>query len=322
MHTFISCDWGTSTFRLRLVDATAQSVLAEVTTNQGIAETYALWKQEGHDERNRFSFYQSFIENQLTRLQEQSTESMLHEPLIISGMASSNLGMVEVPYKELPFAIDGSDLEFKKIDATEYFQHDVVLISGTKTSNDVMRGEETQLIGCNFNSDEEHVYIFPGTHSKHVTVKHRIATDFKTYMTGEFFHLLSTQSILSQSIQENNHSFNGKTLKSFEEGVTQSIHTNILHNAFLVRTNHLMANLSKEENYYYLSGLLIGTELKELAHRTVPLTIVGSELMQKYYVVALEKLGISNVEIFDADKALVNGHCKIYRLLQNNGKQS
>ncbi len=322
MHTFISCDWGTSTFRLRLVDATAQSVLAEVTTNQGIAETYALWKQEGHDERNRFSFYQSFIENQLTRLQEQSTESMLHEPLIISGMASSNLGMVEVPYKELPFAIDGSDLEFKKINATKYFQHDVVLISGTKTSNDVMRGEETQLIGCNFNSDEEHVYIFPGTHSKHVTVKHRIATDFKTYMTGEFFHLLSTQSILSQSIQENNHSFNGKTLKSFEEGVTQSIHTNILHNAFLVRTNHLMANLSKEENYYYLSGLLIGTELKELAHRTVPLTIVGSELMQKYYVVALEKLGISNVEIFDADKALVNGHCKIYRLLQNNGKQS
>ena len=322
MHTFISCDWGTSTFRLRLVDATAQSVLAEVTTNQGIAETHALWKKEGHDERNRFSFYQSFIENQLTRLQEQSTEPLLHVPLIISGMASSNLGMVEVPYKELPFAIDGSDLEFKKIDATEYFQHDVVLISGTKTSNDVMRGEETQLIGCNFNSDEEHVYIFPGTHSKHVTVKHRIATDFKTYMTGEFFHLLSTQSILSQSIQENNHSFNGKTLKSFEEGVTQSIHTNILHNAFLVRTNHLMANLSKEENYYYLSGLLIGTELKELAHRTVPLTIVGSELMQKYYVVALEKLGISNVEIFDADKALVNGHCKIYRLLQNNGKQS
>lgn len=322
MHTFISCDWGTSTFRLRLVDATAQSVLAEVTTNQGIAETYALWKQEGHDERNRFSFYQSFIENQLTRLQEQSTEPLLHVPLIISGMASSNLGMVEVPYKELPFAIDGSDLEFKKIDATEYFQHDVVLISGTKTSNDVMRGEETQLIGCDINSDAEHVYIFPGTHSKHVTVKHQQATDFKTYMTGEFFHLLSTQSILSKSVIENDHAFNGDMLKSFEDGVAQSIHTNILHNAFLVRTNHVLGNLSKEENYYYLSGLLIGTELKELADRAVPLTIVGSESMRKYYMVALEKLGINHFETVDADKALVNGHCKVYRVLQNNGTHS
>jgi 2-dehydro-3-deoxygalactonokinase len=322
MPTFISCDWGTSTFRLRLVDAITQSVSGEVMTNQGIAETHALWKQEGHDERNRFSFYLSFIENQLARLQEQSTDSLLNLPLIISGMASSNIGMVELPYKELPIAMDGSDLEFKKINETEYFGHDVVLISGVKTSNDVMRGEETQLMGCDVNSGTEHVYIFPGTHSKHVTVKQQRATDFKTYMTGEFFHLLSTQSILSQSVQENSHSFIGDMLKSFEDGVAQSIHTNILHNAFLVRTNHVLGNLSKEENYHYLSGLLIGTELNELAHREVPLTIVGSESMQKYYVVALKKLGISNVEIVDADKALVNGHCKVYRLLQNNDSHS
>ncbi len=315
MPAFISCDWGTTTFRLRLVDATAQTVLGEVTTNQGIAETHALWKQEGHDERNRFSFYLSFIENQFARLQEQGTDSLLNLPLIISGMASSNIGMVELPYKELPIAMDGSDLDFKKINATEYFRHDVVLISGVKTFNDVMRGEETQLIGCDVNADAEHVYIFPGTHSKHVTVKQQWASDFKTYMTGEFFHLLSTQSILSKSVQEKSHSFTGDSLMSFEDGVAQSIHNNILHNAFLVRTNHVLSNLSKEENYYYLSGLLIGTELNELVHREVPLTIVGSETMQKYYVVALKKIGISNVEIIDADKALVNGHCKVYRLL-------
>lgn len=322
MHTFISCDWGTSTFRLRLVDATTQTVLAEVTTNQGIAETHALWKQEGHDERNRFPFYQSFIENQLARLQEQSTYSLFDLPLIISGMASSNMGMVELPYKDLPMAMDGSDLELKKNKATEYFQHDVVLISGVRTVSDVMRGEETQLIGCDVNSDDEHVYIFPGTHSKHVTVKNRQATDFKTYMTGEFFHLLSTQSILSRSVLQNGHAFTGDMLKSFENGVAQSTHHNLLHNAFLVRTNHLLNDLSKEENYYYLSGLLIGTELKELARRAVPLTVVGNQSMQKYYTVALQKLGTSNVETFDADRALVNGHCKVYRLLQKKSTHS
>lgn len=316
MHSFISCDWGTTTFRLRLIDATTQTILSEVTSAQGIAATHALWKQEGGAEENRFSFYQSFIENQLARLQQQRSESLLDLPLIISGMASSSVGMVEQPYKELPFAIDGSDLEIKIIKATDYFRHEVIMISGARTAHDVMRGEETQLIGCDFHADEERVYIFPGTHSKHVTVKHQCATDFKTYMTGEFFHLLSTQSILAKSVQANNSAWTGAMRMSFEEGVAQSIRDNILHNAFLVRTHHLLGNTSKEENYSYLSGLLIGAELKEVAHGTVPLTVVGNESIQKYYVTALAQLGVSNVSTCDADKALVKGHYKVYNLLQ------
>ncbi len=117
MQAFISCDWGTSTFRIRLVDASSQTILGEVKSNQGIAETHELWKQSQQDEEKRFSFYLSFIQHQLERLQEQVTVSLLDLPLIVSGMASSSIGMVKLPYKELPFAIDGSDLEFGEINA-------------------------------------------------------------------------------------------------------------------------------------------------------------------------------------------------------------
>lgn len=315
MHTFISCDWGTSAFRLRLVDAVQQLGLGEVISNQGIAETHTLWKHRGIDEEKRFSFYQSFIRDQLTRLQEKLNISVLDLPLIISGMASSSIGMVELPYKKLPFAIDGIDFELKKIKATEDFWHDMVVISGARTANDVMRGEETQLIGCDFSSDEEHIYIFPGTHSKHIAVKNRQATDFKTYMTGEFLHLLSNQSILSQSVQASSQLWVESSLQSFEEGVAQSHQNNLLHSAFLVRTNQLLHKLPKEDNYFYLSGLLIGTELRELANSAVPITVVGSELMRKYYSVALAKFGMSNIETIDADVALVKGHCKVYHQL-------
>ncbi len=201
---------------------------------------------------------------------------------------------------------------------TGNFRHDVIIISGAKTASDVMRGEEAQLIGCDFNSDEEHIYIFPGTHSKHVTVKNQKVIDFKTYMTGEFFHLLSNDSILSGSVKENKLSFTGSILKSFEEGVAQSNHDNLLHNAFLVRTNQLFDHYTKEENYFYLSGLLIGTELRELVHRSIPLTVVGNEAMRKYYVAALEKSGINNAKIIDADESLVKGHCKVYNVFQKN----
>jgi len=315
---FVSCDWGTSTFRLRLVDPSSQQVLAEVKSSQGIADTHMKWTQLARDETYRYSFYLSIIKDQLQVLQEQVTHSLQGLPLLVSGMASSSIGMVELPYKMLPFAINGRDLEFIKMNPSESFKHEVIIISGARTSSDIMRGEETQLIGCDFGSDEERIYIFPGTHSKHITVRDQHAVDFKTYMTGEFFQLLSHHSILSRSVQEGHQSLSGETLKTFEEGVARSIHDNLLHNAFLVRTNHLSGNFSKELNYHYLSGLLIGTELRELAHSTVKLTIVASESMREYYIKALQALGRNNVETYDADIALVKGHCKVYHVFKNN----
>lgn len=312
---FISCDWGTSSFRLRLVDKSTHFIRAEVKSNEGIAEVHQQWKQQARSEEERFSYYQSIISAQLGKLQALVTFSLKDMPIIISGMASSNIGMVELPYKALPFAADGRDLEYKRISATESFPHETLLISGARTDHDVMRGEEIQLIGCDIGSDEEHIYILPGTHSKHVTVKNKQVIDFKTYMTGEFFHLLSHHSILSRSVQEDGQHGNNDTVKSFEEGVMQSLHDNLLHNAFRVRTNHLFEQFTKEANYQYLSGLLIGTELNSLAQGKIPLTIVGSELMRKYYMTALQRLGYPDVETIDVDIALIKGHSNMVQLL-------
>jgi len=313
---FISCDWGTTSFRLRLIDSASQKVLTEVKSNQGIADIYAAWKELERDESERISFYQSILKNQLKELQQQVNDRLHGLPIIISGMASSNIGMIELPYKTLPFSIDGSNLEIKNVKATEAFPHAMMIISGARTNHDVMRGEEVQLMGCDFLSSEERIYILPGTHSKHVTIKDQKVIDFMTYMTGEFFHLLSHHSILSRSVHEEIRSFSGSRLKAFEDGVEQSAQHNILRNAFLVRTNQLFDRYSKEENHHYLSGLLIGTELKELALRNVAITIVASTLMRRYYSIALQKLGHRQFEFFDADEALVKGHCKVFQLHQ------
>lgn len=315
MSMFISCDWGTSSFRLRLVDQESHSVMAEVKSNLGIAPVNQQWKQQGRDEKERSLFYQSIIAGQLRKLKEQVTYSLQDLPIVISGMASSNIGMVELPYKVLPFAVDGSDLVYKKIGATESFPHETMIISGARTANDVMRGEEIQLIGCDIRSAENQVYILPGTHSKHITVRDKQVIDFKTYMTGEFFQLLSHQSILSNSLQEDSQTWSNESIKGFEEGVMQSTHGNLLHSAFMVRTNHLFGHYTKEVNYHYLSGLLIGAELKELAQRKTSLTIVGNKLMRTYYTTALQRLDHHNFETVDADVALVKGHCKMVKLI-------
>jgi 2-dehydro-3-deoxygalactonokinase len=315
MPKFISCDWGTSALRLRVIETNTGTVLAEVAGLPGISATFELWKQSGKKEGERVFFYQSVLNEKIIKLEEELNFSLQDVPLVISGMASSNMGMMELSYKEIPFDADGHDLYVKTIEATDDFKHKTLVVSGATTANDVMRGEETQLIGClNGNDKEDQLFIFPGTHSKHVKVKNGKVVDFKTYMTGEFFDLLSKRSILSDAVEESNRSLNDANLKSFEDGVTDSLHINILHGSFLVRTNYLMKKLSKEENYHYLSGFLVGTELKELINTRLPLIVVSDELLIKLYSIALRKLGINDSRYEEAGKAVVKGHCKIYAL--------
>lgn len=315
MQNFISCDWGTSVLRLRIIDINTMSVLAEVLSAQGISNTFELWKQSEKQGSEKLSFYQSILTEQIKKMEEQLNFPLQDTPLIISGMASSNMGMIELTYKELPFSPDGHDLYIKMIEATNDFKHRTLMISGAKTGNDAMRGEETQLIGClNADNKEDQLFIFPGTHSKHINVKNGEAADVKTFMTGEFFELLSKKSVLSNNVEETRDLLNAGNLKSFGQGVADSLHSDVLHSSFLVRTNHLFGKLSKQENYCYLSGLLIGTELKELINTRIPLTIVTDAWQIKLYSTTLQKLGIPDSRYQDAGEAVMKGHCKIYNL--------
>lgn len=45
MKKFFSCDWGTTAFRLRLIEVGGLKLIAEESNQQGIGETYKRWKQ-------------------------------------------------------------------------------------------------------------------------------------------------------------------------------------------------------------------------------------------------------------------------------------
>ncbi len=312
MNKFISCDWGTSSFRLRLIETETQNILAETFSQQGIAATYALWKNNPED---RFLFYRNVLSNGIEKLEEQISCSLNDITLIISGMASSGLGMMEMEYKVIPFKMDGSDLLIKLIEPADDFKHQIIITSGARTSEDVMRGEETIIAGCDISiDDKEHVFILPGTHSKHITITDGMITDIKTYMTGEFFDLLSTKSILSTSIKKEDV-VDTMDNSNFEQGVLEGTSSNLLHAAFHVRINSLFKRLSLKENYHYLSGLLIGTELKDLEHTNYnSITLVTDGKFTKPYLHALKLLSKDkDIHHINAGKALINGQHIIYK---------
>jgi 2-dehydro-3-deoxygalactonokinase len=311
MKQFISCDWGTSSFRLRLIEAATKQVLAETKSAQGIAATYSLWKEQ--PDTDRILFYSDVILQQIKLLEKQYGHSLEKVTLVISGMASSTIGMMELPYKSIPYKANKAELQIHIIPPAKTFRHQMIMISGVRSANDVMRGEETILAGCNIaDKVEEQLFIFPGTHSKHVVVKNGTVKDFKTYMTGELFDLLSNKSILAASVEED-FTTPGNN-EPFIKGIREAITTNLLNNIFHVRTNQVFGELSKKENYHYLSGLLIGEELKNIRNQNyASVTVVSAGALLTLYTEALSALGLKDtLQQKNADESLINGQAFIF----------
>jgi 2-dehydro-3-deoxygalactonokinase len=313
MSKFISCDWGTSNLRLRLVDSDKSIVLKEIKTGEGIASVYKLWKARENDS-DRTQFYLSFLQKQIGIWQDEMGSWLKDTPVLISGMASSSIGLTELEYKTLPVQANGSDLFVEAIKSSQTFSNPVYIVSGLCTEDDVMRGEETLLAGCNTLATKIELFIFPGTHSKHILVNDGSAESFTTYMTGEFFDLLSRQSILSSSVSEKAEFY----AASFREGIIEGTSKNLLNTSFKVRVNHLFRKTDPGENFDYLSGLLIGCELGEIkADHFELITIVASGDMAVKYMHGLQVLGLSyKTRSIDTSEAIVKGHSKIFSSLQ------
>ncbi|WP_065814187.1 2-dehydro-3-deoxygalactonokinase [Hymenobacter sp. DG25B] len=317
-NTFFSCDWGTSSFRLLLVERHTLTVLAQVSSREGNAAIDKSWQQAKQPPAQRLDFYLGVLQPHLQKLEVIMKMSLKGVPIVISGMASSTIGMAELPYKPLPFATDGTNLQTKYLPPTARFEQPILLISGVKSEDDVMRGEETQLVGCALeNTPQLQLFLHPGTHTKHVQVQHGRAVSLTTYMTGEVFSLLSKESILAASVEEGGQLEEGNNQQWFAKGIQDSQQANLLHNAFLVRTQDLFRKATRQENYFYLSGLVIGSECQDLV-RNLPARIVlaGKPVLVAHYSAALHVLGIADkvpVEVKNGEDVTIKGQWAVFQ---------
>lgn len=323
-NQLLGCDWGTSSFRLRLIDSTSLQFIGEIKSPEGVSSTFTDWKTNGENQGvSRTQFFRQQLNRQVDLLSAKVAINLDGIPIVISGMASSSIGMEEVPYATLPFPVDGSRASTKRLLAQPDFPHDITLISGVQTQHDVMRGEETQLIGLLALLDIQHytpdvsVLIFPGTHSKHIYIQHQQVIDLQTFMTGEVFNLMATNSILKDSVSPIERStFSSNELDAFKSGVNESDSPSILNSLFRVRTNQLFGKLTKPENALYLSGLLIGAELKTLVDQPQwQLILCSGNNLYELYKLAMKELQLSDrtttISADLLDKATIAGQVKI-----------
>lgn len=331
-HYLLGCDWGTSSFRLGLYNVTDGGLISEIQSGDGISGIHRNWQNGNYQHRNitKDEMFREQLLQQIDKLSVKTGLRLRNTPVLISGMASSSIGIEDIPYAGLPFHLDGSQVTTRKFSARDNFPHEMILISGVQSEHDVMRGEETQLIGIwslltdSGSEPAEGIVIFPGTHSKHVYVKDSQLISFKSFMTGEMYQVIGHHSILKDSIKlYDDHTPSAADLLAFNSGVLHATTSNILNSLFTVRTNELFKRLSKIQNAFYLSGLLIGNELNELRLSTVsPLFLCSGKNLFGLYKLALEELGLADRTTFiEADlveKAAITGQKIIYEQYVNN----
>jgi len=304
MTRFISCDWGTSRFRLRLVDRTDQRILAEYATDEGIQNLAATHPAKD----GRCEFLGTVLERGIAALDADGQSDI---PVVISGMASSSLGWQALPYAVLPAPVDGGSLRFVDFFLTG---RKVRLVSGLQAASDVMRGEETELIGI-FAAPgrrplaEDCIVVLPGTHSKHARLRAGNIVGFTTYMTGELYGLLCRNSTLETPDDAvfDASAFLAGTRAAGNNGLSAAL--------FQTRARAVLGHLPARHSRAFLSGVLIGAEIASLARgdaRNIVLA-AGDQLARQYSLALGELLpDASVVRIPPADlAATVAGHARI-----------
>ncbi len=246
-------------------------------------------------------------------------------------MASSSLGMQEIPYAPLPFALDGTGVSSAIFPDFNGHGSPLILVSGVKSHDDVMRGEEAQVIGLFSLNDifgldkSDSLLVFPGTHSKHMRVANGNIISFRTFMTGEVFNILSEHSILKDSITSGGDFTDEANQTAFISGVEASGSSGLLNTLFTTRTNQLFSRFSKEQNAFYLSGLLIGNELREIYNETYgALVICSGKHLYEHYKLASQSLNLTeNVTFIKADlidNAAIAGQVQVFKALNNRNE--
>jgi 2-dehydro-3-deoxygalactonokinase len=290
--SYAAVDWGTSSFRLWLIGRDGQA-LGERRSGEGMTTAIE-------------AGFSKILEAHLAAL-----GAAQDLPVVICGMAGARQGWVEAGYLDTPAAL--SDIVGSAV-AVPDANRDIRILPGLAQRDaaapDVMRGEETQLLGCVGTLAGTRLVCMPGTHSKWVRVADGKVERFSTFMTGELFDVISKQSILRHAI-ENAQAFDG-THPAFAGAIADALAnpamaTNLL---FTVRSGQLLHGMSATDAKARLSGLMIGLEIAGAvtmtADRGAPVSLVASGSLAGLYAHALAAAALSVVPV-DADEAVREG---------------
>lgn len=224
-------------------------------------------------------------------------------PVLACGMVGSLHGWLDVPYAACPAdarALAAGMLPSPNPSPGGAGSKQVAIVPGLLCDEsglppDVMRGEETQIVGALHVQPqlaEAACIVLPGTHSKWAQVRDGKIRRFATHMTGELYAVLRKHSVLGRLMEDG--PFNEPAYLDGVDAARRDGQLGVAHQMFAARTLGVTGRMALGALGDYLSGLLIGHEIRAgLAWRAqagldgTPLALAGSAELCRRYQMAL-----------------------------------
>lgn len=219
-------------------------------------------------------------------------------PVMMAGMIGSDAGWQAVPYLPCPLSLQTLSANLCEV------AENVWIVPGLKVEGEnVMRGEETQLLGA-MQLSPDACYVMPGTHSKWVQVANGQVTGFATAMTGELHHLLMAHSLIGNGLPQQIDDDS-----AFREGLARGLRSpTVVSELFRNRAARVLGKLPATSVSDALSGLLIGAEISAML-ATCPVktvTLVASAALASRYQTAFTAAHVE-AHCVSGDRAFLQG---------------
>lgn len=289
---YAAVDWGTSNLRIWLVDENDR-VLAEQRDIQGMS----IARNVG---------FSTVLETHLSEM-----AAPIDLPVIACGMVGAKQGWIEAPYVTVPTGLSAIHSSAVKVPR---HPRDIRILPGlaqrSASSPDVMRGEETLLLGALRSHPEgETLICLPGTHSKWVCASDGEITAFSTFMTGEMFDILIRHSILSHATASDDQPALDDSTFATAVSLAYNQPASVTNYLFTVRSGQLLFGLTKAGAQARISGTLIGLELAGARSgfaTKMPVVLIASGHLRRLYELAFKTLNITFITV-DAESAVRAG---------------
>jgi 2-dehydro-3-deoxygalactonokinase len=205
--------------------------------------------------------------------------------VLLAGPIGGRGGWIAAPYLACPAA--AAELADALV-AVPFGWAQVKLVPGLATTDEggvpeVMRGEETQFVGGLAAVGERGILCLPGPRSRWARIEGGRIAGFTTWMTGEAHAALRVSTALGRMVRDA-----PTDLQAFDQGLERSADAGgLLHHLFGVRALGLAGRLSEGAAPAYLSGLLIGHEVREAAPRGAVVHLIGPADLTALYARAI-----------------------------------
>lgn len=293
---FIAGDWGTSRLRLYLCDGAR---VLDRRSGPGVLGA------AGSHESILFSLIEPWIAGGGSA------------QVLLCGMVGSRNGWVEAPYAPSPAGPD--DLR-RRLVKVENRRARVMIMPGVagpgpRGTPEVMRGEETQIIGAMALAPAlgrgRWRLGLPGTHTKWALVEDGRIVSFQTALTGEVFGLLRDHGALAKVDGARAAPMGAHGGDGFLAGLDRRLSGSgpgLLHELFEARSRQLLDGWDPAYALDFLSGLLIGADVEgavtlfgESARETI---LIGEPALTGRYQQALAHLGHASRSLSGEECAL------------------